>query len=185
MNWRIVPILILFYFPVFGQAEIYSESDSVEKLNARYADNDTLKSLLMRVDNISGPGGPRSAMITELKSKNGIDSILLLVEFSNAGETYSYYSVALVLNSKGKAFGYSYQYYSGTEKSTLRKQKKDSDLRHFNLKVSNTEYDTLEKPEFPSDLVIVSFRDQTGTWNYRLSRQPTRNINEFLTRVRL
>ena len=119
-------------------------------------------------------------MISDMKSKKQIDSILVLVENSSSGETYSYYAVALVVNSKGQAFSYTYQYYSGTEKSDLNKLKKKSDLGHFNILVEKQEYDTQEKEMYPSDLIIVSYRDSKGNWNFRLSRHPTKMIGDFI-----
>jgi len=184
MTWRILVLLVIIYSPTFGQKEIYSITESGQQLTKRYSTSDSFENLLRHMSNISEKDGPRSVMISELTTKVKSDSILLLVENSSSGETYNYYAVALVVNSMGRLFSYSFQYYSGTEKSTLTKIKKKSKLRHFNVNVSKDEYDTLEKVMFPSDLIIVSFRDSQGTWNYRLSGHPTKMIEDFIMKMR-
>lgn len=184
MTWRILVLLVIIYNPTFGQKDIYSITESVGQLTTRYSTSDSFDNLLRHMCNISEKDGPRSVMISELTNKTKIDSILLLVENSSSGETYSYYAVALVTNSRGQAYSYTFQYYSGTEKSTLTKIKKKSTLRYFNIDVSKDEYDTLEKVMYPSDLIIVSCRDSRGTWNYRLSGHPTKMIEDFIMKMR-
>lgn len=159
-----------------AQQEIPKLDLSVKEINNRYSSNPRFTRLLDHFNSISEEDSNRNLFFENIKSQSKMSTVVLVFENSTSGEAYGYRGIAYGKDAKGKYYKLDYQYYSGTEKCKTYKIKHNKKLIDLLSELNTNEYDSLDKISFPSELIIISYRNDKGKWNYRISSRPSERL---------
>lgn len=157
--------------------KIYQES--LNSIEEKYSADDNER-LIKHLKAISTTNSVRESFFDKAEKFVKKNEPVLIIENSTSSEVYGYYGL-MIGKRKSRYKGFYYKFY-GNKSRCKRKKIRTVDLKPILSELANSDYDSIQKVSFPSELIIISYKNNKE-WDFWIGKMPSSKVATFLNRV--